>query len=1063
MERWAETSEDELIGEFQVAEYLIFLFALDTYLRYSEETTGQDQLEGDTIRKGVTILRLADHSLDSIKSYLDNHLPSPTHKMMLNRAINISISTANGVARRALQFRTLLSRGGPSTMKGIFDTTKYIRQVREAISASMLEDADRALDIFAALPMRNTRMRAWIDLAAKVAGSGEAAPSAVDAGSREAGETSTELVIHQVQQIAASGADESLKSQEAQAELLDTVEREATNAARRSLEINSQSDEPPTRSEVVGVAVAAATAAMSDPSKPQNIPTPLRRLDDEQRAAALTDGKVRVAAGAGSGKTSTVVARVEYLIKERRVLPSRILVTSFNNKASEELKERLGKAVGGESLQQMSVGTMHSLFKRFIGEYGTNAEKVTMGQLKNGPNGFIGDGKKIGYAVQNIWEDCYGKQKPIPKLQSVLLLKAQWAGNHVTPLEAAAKARSSSERDAALWYEMYEGLKGSIPGWKPVCHSKSYESFMTKVRPNNIPLGDFSDMLSTFLKILKREPRVQITIQKMYDHIIVDEAQDRNSVMKEVLDLCAGHVTDGSDGKSYWVVGDDKQAINSFQGACSELFINMGEEDGWKTRSIRTNYRCEPELVDAANKLIAHNKGQIEMESVPNPQKVRGSGSIQVVTPMDEARAALGVVESIKQNLVLGANVTDHAVLTRTNKELHAYETACIIRGVPYARKGASSFLGSPETSALLGYVQLVTGSDFTKMQKALGNGITKPRRFFLTDPKKAPEAVEAALSAYARQRDVDVKSINPMTALQDRSFVRHLVDALAKLTRSGKAFKFEEKIEDLAQSLQEMKALTTDPDYTTKNLFDDILGLKGTGIVGGAFVEQSFRESLQADLKNSTSADDDEAVDEDDEEDSTQGLGNISFLYQLALPDPTDEDDELNPPTTPMGFKQKMERYASKMKDLRTDITKWYKEQSALPPEKRSPPPGVYLGTCHSTKGAQWPTVFVAMPAGKFPMVPIVKPGEEPPPPEEVEQKLEDERRLAYVAITRAAKNLTIVCPSSVGGKAGGVSEFVYEAGLNLGQNIKPAEPNEKQAFDVSNVDWQPHDGMDA
>lgn len=1052
-------TEEEALGEYQVAEYVVFLLALDTYMRYAEETTGQEDAEDEMIQRGLRLLRMADQNIESLQLYIDGHLTSNPHKTMLRRAIAINAHTPAGASRRALQFRTLLSRGGPATMKGVFETTKYVRQVREAISASMLDDADRALDVFAAIPMRNARLRDWIDDAAKQAGSGEAAPTPVDAASKEASDESKEIVNQNLQQIAASGAEDAQIAQQNRSALLEQVERDATTAARKSLEINQQPDEPPTRSEVVGVAVAAAVAATSDPANPQNVPAPLRRLDDEQRAAAMTDGRVLVAAGAGAGKTSTVVARVEYLIKERRVLPSRILVTSFNNKASEELKERIGKAVGGESLQQMSVGTMHSLFKRFIGEYGTNNERITMGALKGGPNGFVGDGKKIGYAVQKIWEDCYGKAKPIPKLKNVLLQKAQWAGNHVSPAEAKEAARSLAEQDAALWYEMYEGLKGSLPDWKPVCFSKSYESFMSRVRPNNIPLGDFSDMLSTFLHILKREPRVKETIQRMYDHIIVDEAQDRNTVMKEILDMCSEHIPAESDNKSYWVVGDDKQAINSFQGARSSLFVDLHGKEGWKTRSIRTNYRCEPELVEAANKLIAHNKNQIPMEATPNPQKVRGTGSIQVVSPMDEADAALGVAATIKSSLVLGGNVTDNAVLTRTNKELHAYETACIIRGIPYARKGVSSFLGSPETTALLGYVQLVTGSDFTKMQKALGQAINKPNRFFLSDPAKAPEAVESTISWYARRNGIDVKAVNPLEALQDSMFIRELASSLAKLTRTGKGFKFEQKIEDLGMALQEMKARTSDKDYSTKNLFDDVLGLKGTGIVGGQFVDQTFRETLVADLKNAAGDDDDVADDED--EDSTQGLGNISFLYQLALPDPTDEDDEINPPTTPLGFKAKMERYASRMKDLRTDITKWYKEQAALPPEKRSPPPGVYLGTCHSTKGAQWPNVFVQMPAGKFPMLPPVKPGEEPPPPEETEQKLEDERRLAYVAITRASKNLTVVCPKEVGGKAGGISEFVDEAGLNLGQNIKPADDGTpKQAFDVSRVVWHPDEG---
>jgi len=1067
MDRWLEAVEtqEEALGEVQVAEYLIFLLALDTYMRYAEEATGDEALEDDTIRKGMRIVRMAEGEIEALRAYFDTHLTSNTHKVMLKRAVGISITSSNGVSRRAYQFRTLLSRGGPATMKGVFETSKLIRQVKEAISASMLDDADRALDVLAAIPMRNARMRAWIDLAAKVAGSGEAAPSAVDAGSREAASESTELITHTVQQLAATGADEAKEAQEAQAEILANVEREASRAAKKSLEINRQEDAPPIRSEVVGLAVAAATAVMSDPSKPQNIPEPLRRLDDEQRAAALTDGKVMVVAGAGAGKSTTLVARVEYLIKERRVLPSRILVTSFNNKAATELKEKIGRSVGGQALQQMTVGTMHSLFRRLIGEYGTAEERTAMGTTKNSVSGFVEDGKSVARAVQKIWEECFGKERPAPKLKSVRIFQAQWSGNHVTPAQAKAQATKRVEAEAAEWYEMYEGLKGSIPGWKPPCVGKQYESFMARFRPNNIKLGDFSDMLSIFRNVLLRNPAVAVSVQKMYDHIIVDEAQDRNAVMAEILDMITEHVTDGSDGKAYWLVGDDKQAINGFMGARSELFTATYEKPGWKTAIIRTNYRCEPEIVDCANLLIAHNKGQIPMAAVPAPQKVRGVASLRVEEPLDEAEAALSVVASIKDNLSMGQEVTDHAILCRTNKELHAFETACIIRGVPYARKGASSFLGSPETKAFLSYVQLATGNDNVKLKAALAEALNKPNRFFLKDPKKTPEAVDAAVSRYARLMDRDIRSVNPVTALREIGFSRILAEELAKLTRTGKGWKFEDKLRDLGDDIAEMKAKSADKDYSTKNLFDDILGLKGTAIVEGKFVDQSFRDSLKTELRDDLGDDDVTEDDVDEDDDGTKGLGNISFLYQLAQIDPTDEDDEITPPTVPSGFKSKMERYAGKMRDLRTDINKWYKEQNALPPEKRSPPPGVYIGTVHSVKGAQWPNTFVSMPKGKFPMEVRQRPGEEPPPPEEVERALEDERRLAYVALTRAGKNLTVVCPKSVGGLAAGTSQFVSEAGLHLGENVGKSDgtPKEASTFRAAAIDperWISEDG---
>lgn len=1037
-------ANEEELGEFQVAEYMVFLLALDTYMRYAEETIGQDDVEDEIIQKGLTILRFADRDIGGLKNFVEEHLPTPSHKVMLERALNLNAYKPAGATKRAFLIRTLLSRGGPTTVRAIFTGNKHLRAVREAISASMLDNADKALDIFAAIPMHNSRMRSWIDLAAKQSGTGEATPSITSTTATEAADQTQALLMSNVESTS-DNSEISFEAGKTKTNILKEVELTATATAKKSLESSKQEDLPLTRSEVVGVATAAALAAVTDPSNTQNIPESLRSLDDEQRAAALTDGKVVVGAGAGSGKTTTVAARVAYLIKDRRVYPSRILVTSFNTKAAGELKERIGKFVGGEALQQMSVGTMHSLFKRFINEHGTVQERTMMG------NGFVGDGSSVARTIQKIWEDCYGKTRPVPKLKDCKMAASKWAGNNVSPEEAVESATTKDALAHAHWYTMYEGLKGSIPNWKPPCASKSYESFMGRSRPNGIRLGDFTDMLKVFRDLLIRDPAVLNTVQSVFDHIIVDEAQDRNTLMRDCLDMIAGKVSDGSDGKSYWVVGDSNQAINSFQGARSDLFTELYGTPGWKLRAIRTNYRCEPELVDAANKLISYNDEAIPVESRPNPAKVRGLGSIKVQTSSDEAEAALNTVEGIKQNVVLGANLSDHSILTRTNKEIHSFETACIIRGVPYARKGASSFFGSPETSAVLGYVQLVTGTDYSKMQLALGHAINKPNRFFLSDPKKAPEAIAKVFSDYAYREDVNVKDLNPLEVLKKPVFVRMLAAALAALTRTGKGFKFDEKIQDLADDLLYMKAKSGTEDYKTTDLFDDILSLKGVGIVGGNFVDQTFRESLQAEIRDRVDEEEEEEGDDTLPSDisKTKGLGNISFLYQLAQPDPTDDDDSITSPETPVGFKAKIERYTAKMRDLRTDLTAYTKAQDALPPEKRTPPPGVYLGTVHSTKGAQWANVTVSMPAGKFPFVRPPRPGEEPEDPEIEAQRLKDERRLAYVAITRAAKNLSIVCPNVVGGKAAGVSPFVYEAGLRPGENISknPPEGSEKQA----------------
>lgn len=1085
-----EPEEEEVIGEFQVAEYIIYLLSLDTYMRYAKEKVGDEEAEDAIIRKGLKILRMADQDLEGLKSFVAEHLPTPAQKKMLDRAVSIRSFSPDGAARRALQFRTLLSRGGATTMNGLFKGRKYVQQVREAISASMLDDADKALDILAALPMRNVRMRDWIDLAAKQAGSGEFAPSAVDAGSKESDRTE-DMVVQGIQQLGATGAEESQMAQESRSAMLDQVERDAREAAKRSMDVNQIEDVPPTRSETVGLAVAAAAAALSDPSRLQNIPEPLRELDDEQRAAALTDGRVLVAASAGTGKSTTLVARTTYLVKDRGVYPSRILATSFNSKAAAELKGKVAAKLGDANANQMSGGgkswTMHSIFKKQIMAYGNAEERQAMS----------GDPQKVGAivatTVQRIWGECYDeKTRPTPSRKEMEKLKTQWSGNGVTPAEAKKIAKGRSEDNAADWYTMYEGLKGSVPGWEPPCEDlqkevaeeeyqkkldkwrrdgqrgrmpqrkgTTFQSFMNKMRPKGERLGDFDDMLTMFRDILNRNPGVKSTIQKTYDHVMVDECQDLNQVQFDIIMGITEHIA--PDGKnSLWMVGDDKQSIYEFRGARPELFRSLAKEEDWKVRTIQTNYRCEPEIVDAANRLISHNTNQIEMQTLPSPHKPRGVGSVVVTVPATATEAALGVVEQIKQdaqafeegeerNLFYG----DNAVLCRTNSELNAYEASCIIRGVPYSKKGAASFFNSPETRTVLGYVQLVTGDDNERMQKALGAVINKPNRFFLSDDA-AIAAVDEAIRDYAKQAKLRINEVNPTEALREHGFRKILVQKLVPTARVGD-FRFDKSVEDVAEMsyrIDEMQANSSMDGFKTTDLFDSILALKGkqskvnpkTGRT--EWIESTIRDAITASKRDAAGSD----ADEDEEGSDVSQLGNVAFLYELAKRDPTDPGDVEHDPSTPSGFRAKMSRFAARARVLNVEMIKDEEER------KKKERQAIYIGTIHSVKGDQWGSTYVQMPAGKFPLVPRPKPGEPPMSEEDMEKQMESERRLGYVALTRAKKNLIVVCPKEVGGMLAGVSPFVHEADLKQGENVirpgvaeQPDTQLPKQAMEYS------------
>ena len=1080
-----EDDDNEPVGEVQVSEYVVFVMALETYLRYLEEKTSQEDALDKLGKDGMRLMRRIDRASDSICAFLVSKLATDAQKKMITRAFASVATNPTGVARRQMLLRTALNRGGAPTMRAIFQTNRALAAVREAIEAATLSDADEALKKLARIPMRNQFCRDWIDAADVAVGPDvQIVLSPVAEAVKETSDAGQKLMQQSLQSVASGDVEETRQARDDRDSLLAQVQRDATEQARRSIEKSGESDEPLNRSETIGVATAAAIAAVSDPANPRNIPTNLQTLDDDQRRAAMSDGLVLVRASAGSGKTTTVLSRIAYKVLECGVPPSRILATSFNKSAADNIEQGVAKRIGSGLAKQATIGTMHSISRRVITQFGSEEEKLSIAK------GFMQGGDKIAYATQAIWKECYPND-PEPKTKAMLKYKTAWAGNKETPLSLAADwdkkgGPPSAEAERALkWYTIYEGLKGKIPGWRPPCEDNSrekqrklfeekrrnwsgygqppkmgqtaFEVFKAKYRPDpKVVLNDFDDWLIMANDIVQRNQGARKMLQNQFDEVIVDEAQDLNIVQFEFFRAMTENFGDGSDGKSFWLVGDSDQCIYEFRGSRPELFDQLTEDPKWKTRTIATNYRCEPEIIQAAQNVINNNPRIVPMNVRAAPGKNGGQAQLGVTTGLDEANTAIQTLVTIKQRVAAGeGNLNDNAILVRKNRELNSYETACILSGTPYARKAGSSFMGSPETNAVLGYTQLLLGTDYEEMQKAFISIFNVPRRVFKLTDDQIAAGIKSAFDGWAREIRLSIKDVNPMVALQDGAFLTRLSRNLTNNDFAAKMLRSD--LEGLAEDLTLIQGQMSMDGYKASDMFDSILGLRGKKIVTDPrtgkvrFEDQTLLDSIVERKNNAAGQDDDD--DDDDEEQAGVVLtdkdgnamtrpGNIAFLYAIAAVDPTDPEDTVVDPTTPAGFKAKMDRYKAKQKDLRTDLFAWTKTQENLPAEQRKPPPGVYLGTCHSTKGAQWRSTYVQMTAGNFPNEPKIKPGEEPPTPEKVEKNLQSERRLAYVALTRAEKNLQILCPTRMIGGGGGVSKFVKESGL-----LKVAAPAEAEA----------------
>lgn len=1060
---------DEEFGELEAAEYLVFMLALDTYMRYVEEHHGEG-FEDDLTHRGVQLVRLADRQhAAAIHSFMDGNLPGPVHKRMLARAFALRV-THEGIGKRSQGLRTVLSLGGATTMKGLFKTNKARKEVREAMAAAGVDDADAALDKFAIINLRNPRLRRWIDDAAAAAGAGTF-QNPVQAASGGAAAVTDDLLIEKLREkVAPLASDEAANAQAKHAEQLLTVETAATEAAQRAIQVSGVPDEPPTRSQVVGIATAAVAAAMSDPDIQSNVPSALRGPiadDPEQLRAAMTDGRVLVAAGAGSGKTTTLIGRIAYLVQDRGVSPSRIFAVTFNKEAATGIEEKVAAKIGADAAGQMTIGTMHSIFRGLVMEYGNGEEKAALGRNKIGDK--VGERGKNGKSrtlkpyllnvtMAKLWKTCYDEDPP----RSPGVVVQRWIMNNVTPEQALAEALDAKERAMATWYAWVQGFKGITKGWKPDCvatnrdAAQQWNGFLAEFRSGGADrLGDFSDMIVMARDVLKRDPKARKALQGMFDHVCVDEAQDLNEVQHEIIAYLSEHVECEDKKRSLWMVGDEIQSINRFAGARPELFTQFHENGCFQTRMIGTNYRCLPEIIETANVLMTHHPRGIPMTTRPDKKKPRGKASIVLATPADHAAGAVAIIGDIKQQLEAGAKLKDFAVLSRNRVELNDYETACIIEGIPYGRKNGTSFLKSPETTTVMSYMDLVAGADFGRMQKSLAMVLDRPMRLYLTGGK-AEQVVQEVVNKRARHLGISSKQVNPLD-LFDRDGINDFLVAAG--TQPWAQDAAADALTELGDSLSGLRGLiqkgvitdraTGKPvKYTTKHVIDAILTFTGV-----ADRKTGDKQALIDVLMPQSFTSQEETEDDPDEDVNEQKpIGNVAFLYQIAQGASTPEAD----PSDPLKFKARLDDLEAKAQDLRVDLGEWREAQKALDPKERQDPPCVILSTIHSVKGAQWKNTTVIMADGVFPRGRKKQsPADEAAMTDaQIARRAKDEeaeflteRQLAYVGMTRASENLTIVSPmiNAYGKRARDLPIFVQESGLMVGQNVpgKSASPD--------------------
>ncbi len=411
----------------------------------------------------------------------------------------------------------------------------------------------------------------------------------------------------------------------------------------------------------------------------------LHGLNPPQREAATTlEGPVLVLAGAGTGKTKALTARLAGILATRRAWPSQILAVTFTNKAAGEMRHRLEGLIGGEAVSAGAggfaglpwLGTFHAIAARMLRHH---AELVGLRS-----NFTILDTDDQLRLLKRLIIDSGLDEKRWPARQLATLID-RWKNRGLAPAGVpAGESFAFAEGRGAELYRRYQSALAAVNA------------------------ADFGDLLLHMLEIFAGHPDVLAQWQQRFRYVLVDEYQDTNAAQYRWLTLLAARAQGGQG--NICCVGDDDQSIYGWRGAEVGNILSF-ERDFPGARIIRLeqNYRSTPHILGAAAAVIANNRGRLGKTLWT---KASHGDKVDVISVWDGPEEARVVGERIERLLREGADAGQIAILVRASFQTREFEDRFIAIGLPYRIVGGFRFYERAEIRDALAYLRLIVQPD---------------------------------------------------------------------------------------------------------------------------------------------------------------------------------------------------------------------------------------------------------------------------------------------------------------------------------------------------------------
>ena len=668
----------------------------------------------------------------------------------------------------------------------------------------------------------------------------------------------------------------------------------------------------------------------------------LKDLNKEQYKAATTlYGPVLILAGAGSGKTKTIVSRTTNIIASKIANPNEILVMTFTNKAAREMKERGIKMLmnhGFWSGVEPNFTTFHSWGVKFL----KNIDSRVLSQYGLNIKFNIADESDQEAILKKIVLEFFTKKEiELIKIKKIVSIFSQFQNDligYFNREECYSEVFKFIDNSGESLFE--EAFGCQMNGRYIYKIVDFYIRYKNVLRENN--MVDFDDIINIPIYILQNNLNIKNYIRNYYKFIMVDEFQDTNYSQLTLLNLILG------EHENICVVGDDSQSIYGWRGAKIDFILNFHKERKKTVRiNLKTNYRSTKKIVKKANKLLEHSGQKHEFkEDLVAFKDNKGFVSCSFFkSPEEEVKHVVRSIIKLRHSY--GIPYGKIAILYRSNHLNRRFEVELISNNIPYKIHNGKTLLERKAALEILNYLKYLANPDnqlaFSKILIS-AKVVTEKR---LIEFENEAKNLGLDLISYVKEEEFDLKG-----------FGKNSVDKVASFNRELKYFFKELKEKSFHEFIE---------DFFYKNCISKVHKININKRLNGEKISDNMYDNAMSSMRI------------------------INMVEELCL---------------------KFDSLEDFLETVALEGEKEDKEESK-----------VNLMTVHASKGLEFGNVFlVGFSQGVFPSSKNL-----------YGKDLEEERRLAYVAITRAEERLFVSGASYYFGNEQPmrISQFAYESGL--------------------------------